>query len=57
MPARSPSNELDPLAEVTGPRRETGLSGTESNLDDEDLEDFIRGREQPQPPPIRRGPE
>lgn len=57
MTVRSSINTLDPLSDAPDPRRETGLTETESDAADKDLEDFIRGREQPQPPPVRRGPE
>lgn len=57
MPARVTSAPLDPSFEGPGPQRESGIPLTGTDEREKESEDFTRGREQPKPPPVRRGPD
>lgn len=57
MPVPSPLNQPASLSEDRSPLRETGLTESDIGASDTALDDYIRGREQQDPPPVRRGPE
>lgn len=62
MPERSTFHRINPAADSPSVLREPGTStrfrdtpeGHSSN--NEEIDDYIRGREQPEAPPVKRGP-